>query len=289
MIDTATSSRIVLLSVVLATALRAEPPKVELPQPSPLATLTQRVGLTDIEIAYSRPGMKDRKVFGEVVPLGKLWRTGANATTKLGFSTDVRIEGQRVPAGKYALFTIPGKSAWTVILSKDLAAAANKYDPKDDLLRVEVKPTKLANPVETFRIDVQDIRDESATLVLDWERTRVPIRLAVDVLDKVLPKIAAAERHAEKPTAGSYLQWANFALTHGLDAKRAEAWVDAGLAQESTVRWLLLHAKAKLLAKRGDKAGAKKAATESSELAVKVEGPDGPYARMNRDLIKSLK
>lgn len=284
----------VFASLVLVTGARAQEakvdlPKVELPAPSPLCTSTQRVGLTTVEVTYSRPSAKGRKVYGEVVPFGKLWRTGANASTKVSFSTDVKLEGQAVPAGKYALYTIPTESEWTIILNKDLTVPVNKYDEKQDQLRFKVKAAPLADAVESFRIEVQDIKDESASLVLDWEKTRVAVKLEVEVMSKVMPQIDAAMDPKHEQPAILYFQCAMFYINHDQDQAKALAWVEKGLAQKSDYRWLLLHAKAKLLAKKGDKAGATAAATESSELALKAEGLGGPFQRMNAEIISSLK
>jgi len=264
-------------------------PHIDLPAPSPLCKVVQRVGLTDVGIDYSRPGAKGRKVFGEVVPFDRVWRTGANASTKISFSTNVKLEGQAVPAGKYALFTIPGESEWTVILSKNLEVPGNKYDDKQDLVRVKVKPEALTDAVETFRIECRDIKDESATLAIEWEKTRVPVKLEVEVMSLVMPQIDRVMASGEKLPAGLYFQCATFYLNHDQDIEKASAWVDRGLEQKSDAQWLLLYAKARVLAKKGDKAGATKAANESMELAVKAEGPNGPFAKLNRDLIAGLK
>jgi hypothetical protein len=150
------------------------------PAPSPLSTLKQRVGTTDIEIEYSRPGVKGRKIFGDLVPFGEVWRTGANASTKISFSNPVKFEGTEAPAGKYALYTIPGEKEWTVIIYKDTSlGGAFGYKQADDFARIKVNPTKLSEPVETFTIDVNDIRDDSATLNFIWDKVRVPVKLSV--------------------------------------------------------------------------------------------------------------
>src|SRR5215469_6119146 len=118
--------------LMFGTALGAQSPTLQFPQASPGSTLKQRIGVTDFEISYSRPSAKGRKIFGNVVPFGQVWRTGANASTKLSFSTPVKFNGEEVPAGKYALYTIPGEDEWTIILSKDLNASALQYDDKSD-------------------------------------------------------------------------------------------------------------------------------------------------------------
>jgi hypothetical protein len=274
-----------------ATALFAQTPKVDFPQASPTATLKQHIGLTDVEITYSRPSVKRRKIFGNIVPFGEVWRTGANASTKISFSTDVKLNGNTVPAGKYALFTIPGENEWTIILSKNTNGfGAFGYKPDEDLLRFKVTPVQLAEmSIETFAIEFNHIRDETALLELVWENTVVPIKLEVDVVSKVVPQIDAAMSSTNKPQAQFYFQAAQFYFNHDLDMKKALAWLDTGLADKPKIAYELLNLKAKILAKQGDKAGAIAAAKESNDLAIKAEGPDSSWVKLNNDVISSLK
>lgn len=174
------SSLVFTAGLLCTTGLLAQTPRAKAPAPSPACTLKQRVGLTDIEIVYSRPGVKGRTIFGGLVPYDKVWRTGANEATRITFSTAVKFNGADVPAGTYGLFTIPGKDEWTVILNKTPSQwGAFHYDEKADLLRVKATPVTLADPVETFTIDINDLRDDSATLDLVWEKTRVPVKLSL--------------------------------------------------------------------------------------------------------------
>ena len=151
------------------------------PQPSPTATFSQKVGLTDVSITYSRPSKKGRTIFGELVPYDKLWRTGANAATKITFSYNVKIAGKDLPAGSYALFTIPGENEWTVIFNKDHAQrGTGNYKESEDALRVKIKSTKIAETVETFQINIEDNKPNSAIIELLWESTLVQIPLVVN-------------------------------------------------------------------------------------------------------------
>ena len=275
--------------LVFAAGVLAQTPRVEFPAASPASTLKQRVGLTDIEIIYSRPGVKNRTIFGGIVPYDKVWRTGANASTKISFSTPVKLNGTDVPAGKFALYTIPGEKEWTVIIHKDTAASIFNYNQTNDLVRFKAVPVKLAEPVETFTIEINDIRDESATINLNWEKTRVPVKLEVDAVSKVVPQIEAAMASTNKQQAGFYFQAATFYFNHGRDLKKALVWVEAGLADNPRIAYELLHLKAEILAKQGDKDGAIAAAKQSSELAIKAEGPGSSFVRMNEDLISSLR
>jgi hypothetical protein len=272
--------------LVFATVLPAQTSAVQFPSPSPTETLKQHIGLTDIEIVYSRPGVKGRQIFGGLVPYGEVWRTGANASTKISFSTAVKLNRTEIPAGKYALYTIPGEEEWTVILSKDTSLnGAFGYNPTNDLVRFKAVPMKLAEPVETFTIEINDLRDDSATIDLVWEKTRVPVKLELDLVSALVPQIEAAMAApgGNKP----YYQAAMFYFDHGQDLQKASQWIDAAIAQREA--YYIVHLKAQILAKLGDKAGAIVAAKRSTELAVKAEGPKSGYVKMNTDLISSLR
>ncbi len=273
----------------VTTQLYAQAPKVDFPSASPACTIKQHVGLTDIEIVYSRPSMKGRTIYGGLVPFNAVWRTGANASTKISFSTPVKLNSNSIPAGKYALYTIPGEAEWTIIISKDTAGNIFNYSATNDLVRFKATPVQLTDTsIETFTIEFNHIRDESAMINLVWDKTVVPIKLELDVVSKVLPQIDAAMASTEKKDAGLYYQCAMFYFNHDLDLKKALAWLDAGLAGKPRIAFELLNLKARILAKQGDKEGAIAAAKESTELAIKAEGPSSSFARMNQDLISSL-
>jgi len=270
---------------LMAAGVQAQPatPTVEFPAASPACTIKQRIGLTDIEVDYSRPGVKERQIFGGLVPYGQVWRTGANAATKITFSTDVKLNGKDVPAGTYALFTIPGQDEWTIIINKGSAQwGAFQYDEKADVVRFKTTPVELQEQVETFTIEFNEIRDESAIMNLIWDHAVVPIHIGVELTSKLLPQIEAvmASDSKQKP----YYQAALFYYDHGQDLHKASAWVDAAIAQREA--YYIVHLKAQILAKLGDKDGAIAAAKHSSELAVKAK--DTGYVKLNDDLISSL-
>lgn len=284
-----------LLSLAIAagpvpvTGVFAQAPAVQFPQPSPTGSVKQHVGLTDIEIVYSRPGVKGRTIFGGIVPYNEVWRTGANASTKVSFSTDVRLNGVQVPAGKYALYTIPGEKEWTIIIYKDTGLnGAFGYNQTNDLARFKATPVNTAVHVETFTIDINEIRDDSATLYLIWDQTFVPVKIEVDLVGKVVAQIEAAMASPDKKQAGFYYQAASFYVNHDRDLKKALAWLDTGLADKPRIAYELLNLKARILAKQGDKEGAIAAAKQSTELAVKAEGPSSSFVKMNQDIISSL-
>lgn len=270
-------------ALMVSTAAFADTAKIEFPAASPLCTMKQRVGLTDVEISYSRPGVKGRKIFGDMIPYGKVWRTGANAATKLVFSTDVKLNGHEVPAGTYALMTIPGKDEWTVIINKGAEQwGSYKYDEKNDVVRFQVKPVEIAHSLETLTFDIENIKDESADIDLVWATTKVPIKLEVNFVDKLTKQIEAemASDKKEKP----YFQAANFWFNHDKDLQQAKKWVDAAVAEKDA--FYIVHLQAKILAKLGDKAGALAAAKHSTELAQKAN--DTAYVKLNETLINSL-
>ncbi len=268
---------------------QAPAPRVDFPALSPASTLKQRVGLTDVEIVYSRPGVKGREIFGGLEAYGKVWRTGANTATKISLSTPVKFGGTSVPAGSYALYSIPGPDEWTVILNKVTGQwGAYTYNVSNDLVRVTVKPVKLAERVETFTIDINDIRSQSATLNLVWEKTRVPVPLEFDVASTLVPQIEALMSSNARKTPQQYFGAATFYFENGLDLPKAKAWIEEA-TKGARPAFYMVHLKAKILAKLGDKAGAKAAAEQSSELAIAAEGPKSGFVKMNNDLIASLK
>lgn len=266
---------------------QAAAPKLDFPAPSPASTLKQRVGVTDIEITFARPGMKGRKIFGGLVPYGKIWRTGANTATKIVFSTPVKLNGAAIPAGTYELFTIPGETEWTVIIHQHKSQwGSYKYDAANDVARVTAKPIALASPIENFAIGLNDLRDTSATMYLAWEKTRVPLKLEVDTVGILVPQIEAAMKaEGEKP----YFAAAMFYYENNLDLKQALAWMNAGLAAQPEAFWMI-YRQGLILAKLGDKAGAVAAARKSIELSAKRPGEiQEEYTRLNEALIASLR
>src|SRR3954451_3832502 len=191
-----------LLLVLTAGAALAQ--QLDLPRPSPNASVTQTVGITDITIKYSRPGVKGREVWGKLVPYGEVWRTGANENTTIKFSTPVKIEGHELPAGVYGLQKIPAQGDWTLILSKDANEwGAFSYKPEHDALRVQVKPQP-GEPRERMAFDFDDVTDTSAKVVISWEKLRIPFTIEVDTPTLVAAKAKEAVRWQVPYQAASY-------------------------------------------------------------------------------------
>jgi hypothetical protein len=278
-----------IISQAVVSSLQAQTSNIEFPAASPACTLKQRVGLTDITVVYSRPSVKGRAIFGGIVPYGQVWRAGANQATKISFSTPVKLDGNEIPAGNYSLFAIPGEQEWTIIINKNTNQwGAFQYKTNDDLVRFPVTPVTLRDTsIETMAFEFNRIRDESALFELVWDKTVVPIRLTVDVSDKIIPQIEAAMAAPGKKADTFYFQAATFYYNHDLDQKKALEWVNTALESNSRIAYEYLHLKAQILAKQGDKAGAMAAAKQSSELAVKAEGPGSSFVKMNDDLISS--
>ena len=200
--------------------------QVETPSASPLATLSQKVGLTDVTIEYSRPSMRGRKIFGDLVPYGKIWRTGANMATKLTFADDVTIGGKALKAGTYALFTIPGENEWTVIFNTNYRqGGTGNYKESEDVVRVTVKPEKMPVSVETFLIILEEVTNTSAVIGLLWENTYVPIALGVSIDDRVMASI----QRSLTVNPNNYVAAANYYRESGKDLKQALAWIDEAI------------------------------------------------------------
>ena len=263
-------------------------PKIDFPAPSPAASVKQRVGLTDVQIDYSRPGKKGRAIFGGLVPYGEVWRTGANTATKITFSTAVKLNGTDIAAGEYALYTIPGQNEWTIIVNKVTGQwGAYSYDAKNDVARIPAKPMAAAQPVETFTIGLTDLRPESATLCLAWDTTVVPVTLTVDVKSILVPQIEAVM--ASGGDKLPYFPAAMYYYENNLDLKKAAAWMDAAIAANPKA-YYMIYRKGLILAKAGDKAGALAAAKQSIEVANQENGPaKNEYLRLNQALIDQLK
>lgn len=287
-----TALSLLALGLALAGSLSAQTPaapKLSFPQASPPATLKQQVGITDIEISYSRPSAKGRKVFGGLVPYGEIWRTGANSATKLTFSTPVNFGGAEIAAGTYELFTIPGEKEWTVIIHKNMSQwGSYTYDAKNDVARVTAQVTSLPSASESFWIGLNDLRDNSATLNLTWEKTRVTVPITIDTVGLLAPQIEAvmASNAEKKP----YFPAAMFYLDNNHDLPKALEWMNAAIAARPGQMWMI-YRKGLILEKMGDKAGAKAAAEESLALTEKAQAGElrEEYTRLNKALLERVK
>jgi hypothetical protein len=227
---------------------------VRFPSPSSGAVVKQSIGITDVTITYSRPGVKGREVWGKLVPFGELWRTGANLATVLEVSDDVMIEGQKLPAGKYSLFTVPAQTGeWTLVINKNpnLGGTAG-YKQEEDVFRAKVKPQMLTAPREWLEFSFEDLTDSSANVVLYWERLRLPIKMTVATQEIAFAKARTAVANAQ----GANLGFANYALQTNSNLDEALKMTDASIAVQETYRNNVI--KARILEKMGKKADAVK-------------------------------
>lgn len=259
--------------------------QIRMPSPSPFAELNQTVGLTDITIAYSRPSVKGRTIFGDLVPYDKIWRTGANMATKITFSDNVKIEGKELAAGTYALFTIPGEDEWTLILNKDAdQPGTSRYDESKDALRIQVKSENIDAGVETLLIDVNAIRNDHAYLLIAWQNTVVTARIDVNTDEMVMADINRAMDPASE--AGKYWAAANYYYETDRDLSQALDWINKSIALGNNRFWVV-HVKAKIQQKLGHCTDAVATAEESKKLAREAGNDD--YIALNDKLISSCK
>uniref|UniRef100_UPI004047C6FC DUF2911 domain-containing protein n=1 Tax=Algoriphagus sp. TaxID=1872435 RepID=UPI004047C6FC len=260
--------------------------QIQMPQASPSAKLIQKVGLTDVTVDFSRPSTKGRKIFGELVPFGQVWRTGANGATVVTFSTEVTIAGKKVPAGSYALYSIPGKSSWTMILSKNTKLwGAIGYEPKDDFLRFTATPAKTSRLYDTFEIGFSKLTDASANLSIKWEQTRVEFTILTEVDSIVMADIKKQVIDAQSTNPALLYQAANYYFTTNKDLGQAYTWI-----KQSTVadpKYWTLHLQAKIEMSLGKRTEALESANNSKKLAE--EGKNIDYVGLNDRLIKSIK
>jgi hypothetical protein len=253
------TSVLVLLALSCFAPVASAQSAFELPAPSLKARVEQRVGITDVSIDYSSPGVKGRKIWGELVPYDKAWRAGANAPTKLTVSRDFKFGGTAVKAGSYSLFMTPGKAQWTVMLNSDVEADQDNRDAKKDVATIAIKPAALPAVRERLRYTLDDPQDASVTVTLEWERVRIAVPIANDTPAQVNASLEKAVGEAWLPAfrAASY-------LFNNKDNDRALGYIDQSIAIKSTWRneWL----RAQVLQKKGNKAEAMAAAGRAQEL-----------------------
>jgi hypothetical protein len=205
-------------------------PAVELPRPSPLATVSQSFGYSTMTVTYSRPGVKGRAIWGGLVPYGQIWRAGANEATLFEASTDVKVEGKTLPKGKYALYILPTEKDWTFIFSKNHKAwGSYTYDQKEDALRVTVVP-KAAPHQERLEYSFADLTDSSATFSAHWEKLKGTVNLTVEFMETAKANIKNGLPKAKPDDQYAWLNAARFYWSHNIDRKQAMEWVDKSIA-----------------------------------------------------------
>jgi len=266
--------------IALAATSQAQ---VKMPAPSPTQTIKQDFGMGSIELTYSRPNAKGRKIFGDLTPYNKLWRTGANGPTKLVFTDVVEMGGKKIDTGTYVLYTIPGVDSWEIILNKGLKNwGIDGYKESEDVVRFKVAPMKMKDKVETFTMQFADIMPESCQLHLMWEKTAVAIPITTNIKDRLRIQMEAAMKSDKKP----YWQAAQFYKEYDNNLPKALDAVTKGIEANEKAFYMWLY-KAKIQQEMGDKAGALASSQKSLELAKEAKNDD--YVKMNEDLQKKLK
>lgn len=256
---------------------------IKTPPASPTQTIKQDFGISSIELTYSRPGVKGRTIFGDLVPYGKLWRTGANAATRIKFGDDVTIGNTPVKAGEYVLYTIPGQTEWEVVLNKGLSNwGIDGYNAADDVAKVKVKPVKLATPIETFTMQFANVKPSSTELHIMWDKTAVAVPITTDVESKVMAQINNAMNKDNRP----YFQSAMYYVETGKDLNQALEWFNKAIEQNPNA-FYIFYQKASVLKKLGRKEEARQTAQKSIELARKQNNND--YVSLNEKLLADLK
>ncbi len=257
--------------------------QVKMPAPSPTQTVKQEFAIGSIELTYSRPAAKGRKIFGDLVPFNKIWRTGANAATRLVLTEPLEIGGKHVDTGTYVLYTIPGIDSWDIILNKGLKNwGTDGYKESEDVVKFRVEPMKMKDKVESFTMQFVDVKPESCELQIMWEKTVVAISIKADFKDKVRAQIEAAMQTDKKP----YWQAAQFYNEYDRNLPKALENVNKELERNAKAFWIWIY-KAKIQKEIGDTAGALESSKKSMELAKEAKNDD--YVKINEDFQKGLK
>lgn len=257
--------------------------QISTPAPSPASTLIQKVGLTDVTVEYSRPSMRGRTIFGDLVPYDKLWRTGANARTKITFSDDVMIGDQELKAGSYAIFTKPGTSSWEVFFYTDTngGGTPSDWDESKVAAKTTAQVHSMDMPVETFTITIDDLSADSATLGMLWEKSYVGVKFSVPT-DKTV--MSGIEKIMNGPAANDYYAAAVYYMDSGKDINKAKEWMDKAMSMTDKPAFWQLRQQSLIYAKAGDKKQA--IATAKKSLAAAEAAGNDDYIKMNKDSLK---
>ena len=250
------------------------------PQPSSTQKITQDLGLGKINLVYSRPNVKGRKIFGGMEPYGTVWRTGANSATVIKFSDEVTMEGKKIPAGEYGLFSIPGENEWTIILNKQPNQwGAYTYKAADDFLRFTVKTEHLAALTETMTLAFNDVTPTACSLQMRWEHSGFNIKISTDIDARVMARIDSAMNTDRKPYYDAVIYYYN----NNKDMTKALAWANEMEKDKDFPPCVPKLWKARVLLKKGDKAAAITTAEEGVKLAEVAKSQE--YVRLNEEVI----
>ncbi len=275
------------LAIAFASALlcfsQVDAQSIPFPQPSPGTNISQNFATSKIELNYSRPSARGRKVFGDVVPFGKFWRTGANSATVITFGEDVTINGTEVKAGKYGLLSFPNATEWIIVLTKDLTVSSeDAYKQENDVARFTVKTENLNDYVETFTIEFTNMRNDKVDIMLKWENTAVRLSVVSFYDQRLSKQITEIMAKDTRPYFGA----ANYYYENNKDLTQALAWVNKSIEANPAAYWVWL-LKAKIQKGLKEYNGAMESSNKSMELAK--EGGDDAYVRNNEKLQAEIK
>ena len=260
--------------------------QIKTPQPSPTATITQKIGLSDITVEYSRPGAKGREIFGELVSYNKLWRTGANKATKITFNNDFIFGDTKVNKGSYSLFTIPGKKKWTIYLNKETELwGVGDFDEQKIVYKLVSKVNESKDFTESFTIDFGTFKAFSAIMSLKWANTKIDIRLedlGAIKLQKEISKLLN-----EGPSANDYYNGAKLFADNTSQYEMALKWINIAIEKRPDAFWMLYH-KAKIFNLMGQEKDAILTANKTIEIASEKEDDYG-YIKKSKTLINDIK
>jgi hypothetical protein len=271
-----------IFSVIVACLLFTAEAQLKTPAPSPTQNVKQDFGLASIELSYSRPAVKGRKIFGDLVPYGQVWRTGANQATTITFGDEVTIGGVKLPAGKYGVLTIPDKKSWTIIISKQTDITNPQGYKKDmDAVRVTSNVSSTKATVESFTMQFANVKPTTCDLQIMWDKSAVVLPIATEIDGKIMANIEK-EMKGDKPP---YFEAAMYYMNNGKDLNQALSWFNKAVEAQPDAFWVQ-HQWANCLAKLGQKNEAKAAALKSKELAMAAKNDD--YVKLNDKLLKEL-
>lgn len=272
---------ILILAISLGFMFSADA-QIKTPAPSQFCKLEQNVGLTKVTVEYSRPNVKGRELFVEVEAFGEIWRTGANATTKITFDDDVKLEGKEVKAGTYGLYSIPGKEKFTIMLTNDLKLNGNvaKYDVAKEAVRFDVEVQQMPVNMETFTIDIGDIVDDGALISLMWGTYWIGIQMDLDTDDQVMSQIETALAGTSK---GEYYSAGSYYFSKGKDMEKALEYVQKANSMGDAKFWQV-YKEAEILAELGKYKEALEVSQKSLDLAKAADYK--PYIKRNEDFMK---
>lgn len=257
--------------------------QIKTPAPSPSSTISQAIGLTDVSVDYSRPAMRGRAIYGDLVPYGKVWRTGANMRTKISFSTDVTIGGKELKSGTYAILTIPNANSWDVIFYTEYAAggAPAELDDSKVALKTSITPKKMSFEMESFTIGFGNLADpNSGMMYIMWASTSIGVKIEVPS-DAITMK--SIENTLSGPSGNDYYTAGVYYFNSGKDLNKAKEYVDKGIEMRKEPAFWQLRQQSLIYAALGNKKDAVKIATKSMELATEAKNND--YVKMNKESI----